>query len=118
MQRTRVRRCPWWVSLRSTRPAGPGQPPCQCRYFISKMLRQSRGREGGNRMSGNQVLGDLASALMSGTVDVVDLTAPLGPETPLIKLPPQIGKNTPAIEIHAISSYDQDGPFWAWNWLK
>ena len=41
-----------------------------------------------------------------------------GPKTPLIKLPPEIGKNTPPIEVHAISHYDKDGPFWAWNWLK
>ncbi len=69
-------------------------------------------------MTSTQVLSDLASALASGAVEVVDLTAPLGPQTPLIKLPPEIGKNTPAIEIHAISHYDKDGPFWAWNWLK
>ena len=69
-------------------------------------------------MTSTQVLSDFASALASGAVEVVDLTAPLGPETPLIKLPPQIGKNTPPIEIHAISHYDKDGPFWAWNWLK
>jgi hypothetical protein len=41
-----------------------------------------------------------------------------GPETPLIKLPPQIGLNTPQVEIHTISHYDDKGPFWAWNWLK
>ena len=43
-------------------------------------------------------LADLASALLSGAVEVVDLTAPLGPETPLIQLPPQIVKNTPPVE--------------------
>ena len=59
-------------------------------------------------MTSTQVLSDFASALASGAVEVVDLTAPLGPETPLIKLPPQIGKNTPPIEIHAISNYDKD----------
>ena len=69
-------------------------------------------------MDGTQLLGQLASALASGAVEVVDLSAPLGPHTPLIKLPPEIGKNTPPIEIHAISHYDKDGPFWAWNWLK
>jgi isatin hydrolase len=69
-------------------------------------------------MNSNQVLNDLGSALLSGAVEVIDLTAPLGPETPLIKLPPEIGKNTPEIEIHSISKYDSDGPFWSWNWLK
>jgi len=69
-------------------------------------------------MTSTQVLSDFASALASGAIEVVDLSAPLGPDTPLIKLPPEIGKNTPAIEVHAISHYDKDGPFWAWNWLK
>jgi isatin hydrolase len=63
-------------------------------------------------------LNDLAAALLSGRVEVIDLTATLGPETPLIKLPPSIGLNTPQVEIHTISHYDDKGPFWAWNWLK
>jgi kynurenine formamidase len=63
-------------------------------------------------------LGGIAQAFLSGRVKVIDLTATLGPETPLIKLPPQIGLNTPGVEIHEISHYDQNGPFWAWNWLK
>jgi isatin hydrolase len=69
-------------------------------------------------MNSSELLSDVAAALASGMIEVVDLTGPLGPATPLIKLPPQIGKNTPAIEIHPISKYDSDGPFWAWNWLK
>jgi len=69
-------------------------------------------------MSINKVLSDLASALLSGSVKVVDLTAPLGPETPVIYLPPHIGKNTPSVKVHEISHYDQNGPFWAWNWLE
>jgi len=32
---------------------------------------------------------ELAAALLGGRVEVVDLTATLGPETPLIKLPPE-----------------------------
>jgi isatin hydrolase len=69
-------------------------------------------------MSANKVLSDFASALLSGSIKVVDLTAPLGPETPVIYLPPQIGKKTPAVKVHEISHYDQNGPFWAWNWLE
>jgi isatin hydrolase len=69
-------------------------------------------------MDSKQILGEVASALLSGSIEVVDLTAPLGPQTPLIKLPPEIGKNTPPIEIHEISRYDANGPFWRWNWLK
>jgi isatin hydrolase len=69
-------------------------------------------------MTAATLLADVASALVSGSIEVVDLTAPLGPDTPLIKLPPEIGKNTPQIEMHSISHYDNDGPFWSWNWLK
>jgi kynurenine formamidase len=69
-------------------------------------------------MTAGNALGQVAELLMSGGVEVVDLTAPLGPNTPLLKLPPELAKDTPKIEIHRISEYDQDGPFWAWNWLK
>jgi kynurenine formamidase len=69
-------------------------------------------------MANSNVVTELATALLSGKVDVIDLTATLGPETPLIKLPPELAVNTPAIEIHTISHYDKNGPFWAWNWLK
>lgn len=69
-------------------------------------------------MSSANTLADLASALSAGAVKVVDLTAPLGPDTPVIYLPPQIGKSTPPVKVHPISRYDQDGPFWAWNWLE
>jgi len=56
--------------------------------------------------------------LLSGEIEVIDCTGVLGPKTPLLKLPPELAKDTPPIEIHRISEYDQDGPFWAWNWLK
>lgn len=63
-------------------------------------------------------LTNMAEALLTGKVKVIDLTATLGPETPLIKLPPSVGLNTPNVEIHTISHYDDNGPYWAWNWLK
>ena len=44
-------------------------------------------------MTSTQVLSDFASALASGAIEVVDLSAPLGPDTPLIKLPPEIGQD-------------------------
>ncbi len=69
-------------------------------------------------MTATQTLQALAGALASGQIEVVDCTGVLGPNTPLLKLPPELAKDTPAIEIHRISEYDQDGPFWAWNWLK
>ncbi|TPW30201.1 cyclase family protein [Pararhizobium mangrovi] len=69
-------------------------------------------------MSSANALGDLASLLLNGDVEVVDLAAPLGPDTPLLKLPPELAVDTPQIEIHKISEYDDNGPWWAWNWLK
>jgi kynurenine formamidase len=69
-------------------------------------------------MTSANVLASLAGMLASGGVEVVDCTGVLGPDTPLLKLPPDFAKDTPKIEIHTISNYDQNGPFWAWNWLK
>ena len=66
----------------------------------------------------NAIIADLASALLSGDVKVVDLTAPLGPDTPVKSLPPEIGKSVPSVKIHKISKYCSDGPKWAWNWLE
>ncbi|MBO6719773.1 MAG: cyclase family protein [Rhizobiaceae bacterium] len=69
-------------------------------------------------MSARETLANLASVLMSGNVEVIDLSGRLGPDTPLLKLPPELAVDTPKIEIHKISEYDNSGPFWAWNWLK
>ena len=66
----------------------------------------------------SKILSELASALLAGDIKVVDLTAPLGPDTPVKSLPPAVGKSTPAVKIHKISRYDSDGPNWAWNWLE
>ena len=63
------------------------------------------------------LLGNLGSALLSGAIRVVDCTALLGPETPVLRLPEDFAKNTPKVEIHKISEYDVDGPFFAWNWM-
>ena len=41
------------------------------------------------------------------------------PAATIFEGPPVVAKvNTPAVEIHTISHYDDKGPFWAWNWLK
>ena len=61
---------------------------------------------------------ELGRGLLDGSVRVVDLAGVLGPNTPLLKLPEGLGTNTPKIEIHEISRYDERGPFWKWNWLK
>jgi len=63
-------------------------------------------------------LKEVADGLLSGRIEVVDLSGLLGPDTPLLKLPPDLAVDTPKIEVHKISEYDNNGPFWAWNWLK
>jgi kynurenine formamidase len=63
------------------------------------------------------LLTDLAEALRSGAVRVVDLTQPLSEKTPVIKLPEQF-EQTPRLKVHEISRYDERGPAWAWNRLE
>ena len=60
------------------------------------------------------VLSDLTTALRSGAIEVVDLTAPLSAETPVLELPPQFGQ-TAQFELDEISRYDDRGPAWYWN---
>lgn len=69
-------------------------------------------------MTAANVLENLGRMILSGGIEVVDCSGRLGPDTPLLKLPPELARDTPRIEIHKISDYDADGPFWAWNWLK
>jgi kynurenine formamidase len=68
-------------------------------------------------MSATDVMGNLGAMLLSGGVEVVDCSGVLGPDTPIIQLPPEFAKPTPKIELHKISEYDADGPFFAWNWM-
>ncbi len=68
-------------------------------------------------MNGSDVTRELGAMLLSGGVEVVDCSGVLGPETPIIQLPPEFAKPTPKVEIHKISEYDNDGPFFAWNWM-
>jgi len=60
------------------------------------------------------ILAPLASALASGAVEVVDLTATLSAETPIIQLPPQFAQ-TARFELEELSRYDDRGPAWYWN---
>lgn len=60
------------------------------------------------------VLSDLVAALSAGSVEVIDLTAPLSNETPLLELPPEFGQ-TARFELEEISRYDDRGPAWYWN---
>jgi kynurenine formamidase len=58
----------------------------------------------------------LVSDLASGAVRVVDLTQPLGPQTPVIGLP-DIFAPSPGLTVEQISRYDDEGPGWYWNTL-
>ena len=60
------------------------------------------------------VLSLLVEELNNGRVKVVDLTQPLGPETPVIQLPPQFAAS-PGFSMETISRYDDNGPAWYWN---
>jgi kynurenine formamidase len=60
------------------------------------------------------VLSQLVEALGSGSVRVVDLTAPLSSSTPVLQLPGQFGQ-TATFELEEISAYDDRGPAWYWN---
>lgn len=64
----------------------------------------------------SQLLSQLVAELQAGTLKVVDLTQPLGPNTPVIGLPP-IFASSPGVTIEQISRYDAPGPGWYWNTL-
>ena len=63
------------------------------------------------------VLSQLVAELNAGTVKIVDLTQPLGPETPVIGLPP-IFASSPGVSLDVISRYDDHGPAWYWNTIR
>jgi kynurenine formamidase len=63
------------------------------------------------------LLTQLADALRSGAITVVDLSQPLGPSTPVIELPAMFAAS-PGVTIDVISRYDDKGPAWYWNTLR
>jgi kynurenine formamidase len=63
------------------------------------------------------VLSDLVAALQSATIEVVDLTAPLSEDTPVIELPPDLGQAWP-LRRELISRYDAQGPHTYWSNLR
>jgi kynurenine formamidase len=60
------------------------------------------------------VLGQFVTALGSGTIEIVDLTARLESSTPVIQLPPPFA-NTVPFSLSEVSRYDERGPAWYWN---
>jgi kynurenine formamidase len=65
----------------------------------------------------SSLLAQLVSALNDGSLKIVDLSQPLGPDTPVISLPPPFA-NSPGVTIETISRFDDGGPAWYWNVLS
>ena len=63
------------------------------------------------------ILLDLVDALNTGKLVVVDLTQTLGPDTPVIGLPPMFA-SSPGLSVEVISRYDGKGPAWYWNTIR
>ncbi|MGJ6963222.1 cyclase family protein [Streptosporangium sp. G11] len=60
------------------------------------------------------VLRNLVESIRNGGIEVIDLTAPLSSETPILRLPEPFG-NTVPFTLKEISRYDDRGPAWYWN---
>jgi kynurenine formamidase len=60
------------------------------------------------------LLSDLVDAIGRGSIEVVDLSAPLTPHTPILTLPEPFGQTAP-FRLTEISRYDERGPAWYWN---
>jgi kynurenine formamidase len=63
------------------------------------------------------VLTQLVEELAAGRLKVVDLTQTLGPDTPVIDLPPIFGQS-PGVSMEVISCFDDKGPAWYWNTIR
>ncbi|MGV0908894.1 cyclase family protein [Martelella sp. FOR1707] len=57
---------------------------------------------------------EIAVAIASGALRLVDLTFTLSPDFPVLVLPPELGQAAP-VRIRTISRYDDAGPGWYWN---
>ncbi|MGO8948799.1 MAG: cyclase family protein [Ktedonobacterales bacterium] len=64
----------------------------------------------------SSILAQLVEELNTGRIRVVDLSSPLGPETPVIDLPKEFAPS-PGLTVTEISRYDAHGPAWYWNIL-
>ena len=62
-------------------------------------------------------LHQLVSEIASKNIRVVDLTATLNNDTPILQLPPEWNLHWP-FSMEVISEYDERGPAWYWNNFK
>jgi kynurenine formamidase len=60
------------------------------------------------------VLSSLVAGIGDGSIEVLDLTAPLSDKTPILLLPEPLA-NTVPFSLQEISRYDERGPAWYWN---
>jgi kynurenine formamidase len=63
------------------------------------------------------VLDDLLDAVRTGAVEVIDLSARLRSDTPILQLPEPFA-NTPGFSLTELSRYDDRGPAWYWNAIQ
>ena len=69
-----------------------------------------------NTSNSSQALAQVLSNIADGSIKVVDLTQPLGEDTPVIGLPPEFAQSPP-FSREVISKYNEAGPAWYWNIL-
>ncbi len=67
-----------------------------------------------NTSNSSQALAQVLSNIADGSIKVVDLTQPLGEDTPVIGLPPEFAQSPP-FSREVISKYNETGPAWYWN---
>ena len=65
-------------------------------------------------MTAKDTISAMVAGLADGSIRVVDLTATLTPEYPVIELPPEFNQATPFKQTE-LSRYDDRGPAWYWN---
>jgi kynurenine formamidase len=60
------------------------------------------------------LLEDLLGAIRDSRIEIIDLTAPLSADTPVLRLPEPF-VNTIHFQLEEISRYNDAGPGWYWN---
>jgi isatin hydrolase len=63
------------------------------------------------------ILSHFLQGLNDGAIGIVDLSHPLGPATPMIKVPEGHGTQPPTTSLETISDYREDGGYARWSTL-
>ncbi len=80
-------------------------------------MRAPSNNDSADHIQAHSALAQLATGILSGKIRVVDLTVPLEPATPTIRLPPEFAPSK-SFSLEEISRYDSRGPAWYWNNLS